>query len=399
MSRTDIKYRLAGAAVTLLLTAAIGGSGFAASVIKNAKPTGESVRQETQSNSKTGFHFEGTSMYTYPMLQADLHRLRKSYEGVGVDSIGSTVDGRQLYRLVIGNPQAKKKLLVVASMHAREYITTPLVLREAKDLLERKKGGDNRLDEVLVEVVPMLDPDGVAISQYAVGGLSTASARETVKGIIQSWSDWGLLEDQNKYDWYLNKWKNNANGVDLNRNFPMPGWAALNDLRNKPASDLYKGPRPASELETKALMDLVQKEQFSAALNYHSQGRVIYWSNTLASAETEAKNRRMAEIAHADTGYQLVRPETKKSIGGSSFKDWLDGAMGIPNITLEVGLGTAPVEEAQIETIWEKNRNLLPHLMDELLGRSAELPVKPEDANTSVKEGGSSVQFVAPRTE
>lgn len=399
MKRLDGKRMFAGMVLAVVLVSLICGSTFASSVVKNkAFGTEESVAHAKHSNSKTEFHFEGTSMYTYPMMQADIRTLQEKYGDVFADSIGSTEDGRQLYRLVIGNRNAEKKLLITASMHAREYIGTPLVLREAKDLLERKKNGDDRLDHICIQLIPMWNPDGVGISQYGIGGLSGAAAKKAVNRIIQSWAEWGLLEDQNKYTWYLNKWKNNANGVDLNRNFPTPGFLELNDLRNKPANDLYKGPAPASEFETKAMIALVQKERFDAVLNYHSQGQVIYWANVLASEELQKKNGRMAEIAKKNTGYQLISPAGEGK-GGASFKDWLDRQMGIPNITLEIGLGTAPVPETQIETIWEQNKNLIPDLVDDILGRTEALSVRLNISPESTLEKDSHVQFVAPREE
>ncbi len=330
------------------------------------------VRRESGSSTaitSQSFYFSETEMYTYSRLQSDIELLKRRYSGVSSDSIGSTEDGRQLYRIVIGNPNAQKRLLVVGAMHAREYITTPLLMRQLKDLLDRREGGDTSLESICVQFVPMLDPDGVAISQYALDGLNTADAKKKIQAIINSWADWGLLEDQNKYDWYLNKWKNNVNGVDLNRNFPTAGWEPLKDLRDKPASDLYKGPAAASERETQAIMKLVRQEHFSEVLNYHSQGQIIYWSNSHASEEVQARNQVMASIAGEVTGYPLVAGlgESTSALG-CSFKDWLDVQMKIPNITLEVGLGTAPVPETQIETIWARNQRLLPELMKELLG-------------------------------
>lgn len=345
---------------------AVGGSAvcYAATVRRGS---GSSTAITSQS-----FYFSGTEMYTYSRLQSDIGLLKQQYSGVSSDSIGSTEDGRQLYRIVIGNPSAQKRLLVVGAMHAREYITTPLLMRQVKDLLDRRAGGDTSLESVCVQFVPMLDPDGVAISQYAINGLNTTDSKKKIQTIINSWADWGLLEDQNKYNWYLNKWKNNVNGVDLNRNFPTAGWEGLKDLRDKPASDLYKGPSAASERETQAIMKLVQQERFSGVLNYHSQGQIIYWSNSHASEAVQARNQVMASIAGETTGYPLSAGlgESTSALG-CSFKDWLDVQMKVPNITLEVGLGTAPVPETQIETIWAQNQKLLPELMSELLGKRA----------------------------
>ena len=54
----------------------------------------------------------------------------------------------------------------------------------------------------------------------------------------------------------------NANGVDLNRNFPSKDWDkfALNRWKTKKRSDprRYPGPSMASEIETQCLMSLME---------------------------------------------------------------------------------------------------------------------------------------------
>ena len=220
------KQRWMKTAALFLAVAAMAlmpGLSSRAGTVIHAKRETKSAVSDLRTSSDS-FYFAVSGMYTYSQLQSDIALLTQRYSGVSADSIGNTADGRQLYRIVIGNPAAEKKILVVAAMHAREYITTPLVMRQLKDLLDRRDSGDTSLESVCMQFVPMLDPDGVAISQYALDGLQTDAMKRKVNAIIQSWAEWGLLEDTNKYNWYLNKWKNNANGVDLNRNFPTPGW-------------------------------------------------------------------------------------------------------------------------------------------------------------------------------
>jgi protein MpaA len=56
--------------------------------------------------------------------------------------------------------------------------------------------------------------------------------------------------------------RQNARGVDLNRNFPYR-WAG------GPRGTYYPGPRPASEPETRALMRLVRRVRPQLAIYYH----------------------------------------------------------------------------------------------------------------------------------
>ncbi len=354
--------------LTPAVPALAGVIGRGASGYNNPVPT-----QSQVVNSK--FEFLETEMYTYQKMEGDINLLKQRYEGVTSDSIGTTVDGKNIYRIIIGNRQAPKKILVIGAIHAREYITTPLVMRQIQEMLDRRGGGDTSLDQVCIQFVPMANPDGVAISQFGVDGLTNESSKQKVRDIIQSWAEWGLNENQDKLNWFLNKWKNNVNGVDINHNFPTQAWAQRPDSRGRASNEYFKGPSGGSEPETQLLMKMVNDEQYyNAVLNYHAQGQIIYWSNQHATAEVLAQDRALANIAVAHTGYKLVAPSADGSKFGTGFKDWLDWEKSIPNITLEVGLGVSPVPETQIETIWQQNKGLLPDVVNYVLGTGNPAP-------------------------
>ena len=101
-----------------------------------------SVNYTTTQNVSTDFNFLGSEMYTYQKMEGDINLLKQKYEGVTSDSIGTTPDGRNMYRITIGNKDAGKKILVVGAIHAREYITTPLVMRQIKEMLDKRAEGD-----------------------------------------------------------------------------------------------------------------------------------------------------------------------------------------------------------------------------------------------------------------
>lgn len=320
----------------------------------------------------SNFEFLTSEMYTYSKMEGDINLLKQRYEGVTSDSIGTTPDGRNIYRITIGNRDAAKKILVIGSIHAREYITTPLVMRQIQEMLDRRGGGDTVLNQICIQYVPMLNPDGVAISQFGVEGLLKEESKQKLREIIQSWAEWGLNENQDKYNWFLNKWKNNLNGVDINHNFPTQGWAQRGDSRKRPSNEYYKGPSGGSEPETQYLMNLVNNENYNAVLNYHTQGQIIYWSNQHAKPEVLAQDKAMADIVAAHTGYKLVAPSADGSKFGTGFKDWLDWEKSIPSVTVEVGIGVSPVPETQIETIWQQNAGVLPDIVNYILGGQAQ---------------------------
>lgn len=342
---------------------------LAGKIIGHASASANVNYNNTVQTVSTNFDFLSSGMYTYQKMESDIELLKQRYEGVTSDSIGTTTDGRNLYRIVIGSRDAKKKILVVGAIHAREYITAPLIMRQIKEMLDKREDGDKSLDEICIEYVPMVNPDGVTISQSGINGLNKEESKKKLQEIIDSWSEWGLKENQDKYNWFLNKWKNNLNGVDINHNFPTQSWPNRADSRKRPCNEFYKGASAGSESETQYLITLVNNENFDAVLNYHTQGQIIYWSNQHASADVLAKDRAMADIVAAYTGYKLVAPEADGSKYGTGFKDWLDWEKGIPNVTVEVGIGTSPVPETQIESIWQQNTGVLPDIVKYILGK------------------------------
>ena len=58
----------------------------------------------------------GKKNYSYSELQKDLQQLKKKYKNhCQVNVIGKSEDKRNLYEVVIGNPDAKKHLLVMGN--------------------------------------------------------------------------------------------------------------------------------------------------------------------------------------------------------------------------------------------------------------------------------------------
>lgn len=299
-----------------------------------------------------------SSLYTYGEFQRDMAALQNNAgTALRVDEIGQTVDGNKLYDFRVGNPAAERHLLVFGGIHAREYITAQLVMRQLVQLLsDQSTNGSYEniavrelLSNTEIHFIPMANPDGISISQLGLEGLHTEAVRETVRQIAAK--DGKALTES-----YLRQWKSNANGVDLNRNFDAR-WESYNDHLGHASADHYKGTAPECELESKALADLTRQFQFDATLSYHTQGEVIYWN---FGQEGELKNmslllaNRVSEL----TGYRL--DGNFHALDTAGYKDWAISKLGIPSLTIEAGHGGNPVDPAQMDAIWRENRNVVP---------------------------------------
>ena len=297
---------------------------------------------------------QNTVCYTYENMINDLKVLKRRYqEEIRYDTLTDTADGRQVWHMVIGNPDAKRKILVHGSIHGREYITSRLVMKQAETFLKHKENGesyqqikyDKLLENAAVHVIPMSNPDGVSISQMGIEGIRTECVKRQVKEIAR-------IEGESTERQFFTRWKANGNGVDLNRNFDA-GWMQYQDPVGRPASAFYKGTSPECERESAALAALTRKEQFCRTISYHTQGNVIYWyfrQKGKLYRDTLAFGRKISEA----TGYLLN--EDDKNLDPAGYKDWAISKLGIPSLTIETGYGKSPVPPGQWNDIWKSNK-------------------------------------------
>ncbi len=289
------------------------------------------------------FNQKRFSLYTYEDMEKDLEVLSNHFSSFcELDSIGETFDSRKLYRLSVGNPKSKNQYIVTGSIHAREYITTKLVMMLTYDFLYSYQNQD-----VLIHIVPMVNPDGVSISQLGKSGIRTDKAYRRIDEIAAL--DNSSVDNSN----YLRLWKANANGVDLNRNFDAL-WDSYQGAGH-PSADMYKGTSPGCEPEAAALIKLTKENPIKKTISYHTQGQVIYWyfgqeGDLLQQTEKFAKDISSSTGYPTDANYEKLDP--------AGYKDWALDKLGIPSITIEVGHGGQPVDESQISDIYRQNRDV-----------------------------------------
>lgn len=254
-------------------------------------------------------------------------------EGLPIFTIGKSLFGRDIYATHTGS-YGGKQLIVQGAIHAREWITARLVTELARYYHTRTDNGG-------IYFIPIMNPDGVRLVLDGSDFVRCASTRDFLIG-INGGTD-------------FSQYKANGNGVDLNTNFDAKwGTGAQNVFC--PAPEDFVGYYPDSEREVNDLIRFTYKNSPSATISYHTKGEVIYYGFEGQSAESLARDKKIADEIAAATGYTAIK--TSASSGG--YKDWCIEKLGIPAFTIEVGAETLshPIGEENLPLIFEQNKEV-----------------------------------------
>lgn len=203
-------------------------------------------------------------VYTYEQMQTDIVQLVQMYPGtLSVSSIGTSELGRDIPVLRIGREDARYHVLFQGAIHGREHMTAWLLMALIDYWL---KNDVQSYEDVCYHIIPMVNPDGVTISQ-------TGSLTAQQEVIYQNDKEKGYTA-LSKAE-YAAEWKANALGIDLNRNFPA-GWESIT-ARDTASSEKYRGSSAFSAAESRCLRDYTLRYAFDATISYHASGSLIYY--------------------------------------------------------------------------------------------------------------------------
>ncbi len=292
--------------------------------------------------------------FSYDIFESNLKSLQEAYpEQVETSIIGHSVLGRKLWLIRLGT--GSSKLLITGIFHGREWMTGMLVMKMAEKYAKAAKNkqpiGPFQTDRLFksgsILLVPMVNPDGVEIVLRGIKGIPNHV----------------LLKKANVNSKDFTRWKTNARGVNLNIQF-RADWDRAISL-NQPHYEKYKGPRPESEPESRALANLVRKEKPAAVISYHSSGEVIYWQYGQFGKLLNRDFELAKGIGHL-TGYRLAKEPRIESHGG--FKDWFIKKYRRPGFTVEIGkpIADRPLPLSWFTKIWQENRQVPLYVLDKL---------------------------------
>lgn len=334
-------------AIILLFSACTGQADISAELEPTVVPT----PTVTTAAVELGYLVDPYQPYTYEMMVEDTQELSETYdEYIEVGTIGSSVEGRDITLIKMGT--GNKKLLLVGSHHAREYISSTYLMNMIDKYLyaaahETMLDGydiQNLLKEVTVFIVPMLNPDGVNL---------VINGRESVED-VQAVSSMAMLKDS------YAEWKANINGVDLNRQYPC-FWEVKASNTFVPSSEMYKGEDSATEPEVKAMMKLCQNNDFVLAASFHTKGEIIYWADSGTVDKIDGAKQIAEEISSA-TGYKPMPPSQDPAVYGAGFENWFRQDFNKPGLCIELtpSDGTSlPHEDSDFDTlVWDKAKDI-----------------------------------------
>ena len=126
-------------------------------------------------------------------------------------------------------------------------------------------------------------------------------------------------------DGLQNNARTNANAVDLNRNFPTSNWGEDTSAAGDNAQDYFGGKSPASETETKFVIDIIEKYNPKLILTLHSPYKIVNYDGPAADIAQKISD--------------IIKYPVESSIGyptPGSFGTYCGVERNIPTITLEL---------------------------------------------------------------
>ena len=210
--------------------------------------------------------------------------------GMGV---ARSVRGVPLFQRDVVSPNANLRVLVVGGIHGDELSSTALALHWIRAARETPSNIHWRF-------VPLMNPDGMLQSR---------------------------------------PWRMNANGVDLNRNFPTPNWdkeaSHYWNERTRRDPRRFPGPKPLSEPESRWLYEEMERWKPNLIVSIHAPYGVLDFDGPTVPPQ------RLGRLYLDQVG---IFPGSLGNYGGVHKK--------VPVVTIELPSAIRTPQEAEMRQMW-----------------------------------------------
>ncbi len=268
--------------------------------------------------------------------------------------IGKSVEGRNIISLKIGinknNIKKKPSILFTGGIHAREDFSVMLVMKMLDYIAyhyntnKRWEGVDinNLLNKIDMHFIPVVNPDGLNIVH---NGVKASCNSEKIQSMP-------IINGKEEY------WKANANGVDINKNFDDGNWHIRKSKpeMSKPCSEGYKGFKPSSEPETRALTEFCKQEEFLMTVSYHCSGNVVFWADSGTHDIFNNYDEELIDEFSNKFIYRKTKISQDPSWYGCGFENWYRSYYQRPGLCIELSPFKSPEQHPDYmfdELVWE----------------------------------------------
>ncbi len=306
-----------------------------------------------------GFPAGYEGFHTYAEMQAEIADVATAHPDiVSLFTIGTSYKGRALWAAKISDnvlvDEDEPEVLFDGLHHGNEHMGLEMTLAILHWLAEGY-GSDARITDLVdtreTWIVFAVNPDGAAFD---------------------------VLDDGFR-DWRKNR-QPNANGTvgtDLNRNYDYRWGSKDTSGSPVPGASGYRGPRPFSAPETRALRDFLAgrvvggRQQIRVAISFHEYGRQVMWPYAYTSADAPpdmtaddaAALRRIGRRMAASSGYTPLQASEIRLASGT-FRDYAYGRYRIFAYTVELSAVNYP-KDTRIPAETGRNREAVLWLMEQ----------------------------------
>jgi len=140
--------------------------------------------------------------------------------------------------------------------------------------------------------------------------------------------------------------RNNANNVNIDRNFPSANWSSSIDTASG-TLEHGGGVSPGSEPEAQALLKISRQLQPRLEISFHSQGRLV-------GANKYGDSVAIGNIYSGTVGYDTMYNNAEAVMGYAitgEYEDWLGEELGVPAILIELPTASGNYLTSQMKAL------------------------------------------------